>query len=227
MSSIEYMLAREIISNMVKPLSYSDTGESALLAMHELNVNQMPVTDGKKYIGILSLEEVALAKHLDEALSQVHTSLKRPYVHESSHLFDVMKAGLEYNVRVVPVLSDENDNYLGVISAESCLKAFSELNSISDEGGIVELAVPMKDFSMTEIARIIESNDVRVLACYTNIDPKTNRVNVTVKTNSNELAAVISAFERFGYEIQGFYHEQEYTEDLKENYDALVRFMNV
>lgn len=221
------MLAREIISNIVKPLEYGNTGEHALLVMHELNVSQMSVTDGKKYIGVISSEEITVAKQFDKPLSAVHTSLKRPYVHQSSHLFDVMKAGLEYNTRIIPVLSDEDDRYLGVISAESCLKAFSELNSISDEGGIVELTVPMKNYSMTEIARIIEDNDVRILACYTNVDNQTNRVNVTVKTNSNELASVIAAFERHGYEIQGFYHEQEYSEDLKENYDAFLRYMNV
>ncbi len=221
------MLAREITSNVVKPLQDSDTGEHALLVMHELNVNQMPVTEDKKYIGVISLEEITVAKQFDKPISQVHTSLKRPYVHQSSHLFDVMKAGLEYNVRIIPVLSDKDDSYVGVVSAESCLKAFSELNSISDEGGIVEVSVAMKNYSMTEIARIIEDNGVRVLALYTNIDSSTNRVDVTIKTNSNELASVISAFERHGYEIKGFFHEQEYTEDLKENYDAFLRYMNV
>ncbi|HEY0261629.1 MAG TPA: CBS domain-containing protein [Chitinophagales bacterium] len=221
------MLAREITSNVVKPLQDSDTGEHALLVMHELNVNQMPVTEDKKYIGVISLEEITVAKQFDKPISQVHTSLKRPYVHQSSHLFDVMKAGLEYNVRIIPVLSDKDDSYVGVVSAESCLKAFSELNSISDEGGIVEVSVAMKNYSMTEIARIIEDNGVKILALYTNIDSSTNRVDVTIKTNSNELASVISAFERHGYEIKGFFHEQEYTEDLKENYDAFLRYMNV
>lgn len=221
------MLAREIISNVVKPLSYSDTGAYALSLMNELNVNQIPVIDGANYIGIISSEEITLAKKLEESVSTVHTVLKRPYVYESSHLFDVMKASLEYNVRIVPVLSDEDNSYLGVISAESCLKAFSELNSIADEGGIIEFSVPLKNFSVIEIARIVEDNEVRILAFYTNIDQQTNRVNVTMKTNSNELASVISAMERYGYELRGFYQEKEYTEDLKGNYDAFMHFMNV
>jgi len=221
------MLAQELISSNFKPLSYSNTGEGALFAMHELNVNQMPVIENGLYVGIISLEEIMLSKHLGDSLQEIHTSLKRPYVHQSSHLFDVMKAALEYNVRIVPVLADEDDSYLGVISAESCLKAFSELNSIVDEGGIIELIVPVKDFTLTEVVRIVESNNVHVLACYTNIDQVSSMVNVTIKTNSNELSAVISSFERYGYEIKGFYHEQEYSEDLKDRYDALMRFINV
>jgi hypothetical protein len=87
--------------------------------------------------------------------------------------------------------------------------------------------VPIKDFSLHEIVRIVEENDVRVLACYTNIDQKNGKVETTVKTNSNDLAAIIAAFERHGFEIKDFFHEQEYTENLKERYDALMRFINI
>jgi CBS domain-containing protein len=221
------MRAREIVSNMMKPLNAHGNGEQAIVAMHEYNVSQMPVTDGGEYYGLISLEEITTLKHLNDPLIQIHTSLKRPFVLESSHLFDVMKAALEFNVRIVPVLSDETKEYMGVISAESCLKAFSELNSIVDEGGIIEVLVPIKDFSLHEIVRIVEENDVRVLACYTNIDQKNGKVETTVKTNSNDLAAIIAAFERHGFEIKDFFHEQEYTENLKERYDALMRFMNI
>lgn len=221
------MIAREIVSNHFKPLQYSNTGEMALLAMHELNVNQMPVVDNGEYIGIISMEEITLLKHLNDPLHKIHISLKKPYVYESSHLFEVMKAALEYNTRIVPVLSDEQNTYVGVISAESCLKAFSSLNSIVDEGGIIELTVPLKDYSLTEIIRIIESNEVQPLACYTNIDQLNAKVNVTIKTNSNELSTVIAAFERYNYEINGFYHEDGYREDMKDRYDALMRFINI
>jgi CBS domain-containing protein len=221
------MRAREIVSNMMKPLNAHGNGEQAIVAMHEYNVSQMPVTDGGEYYGLISLEEITTLKHLNDPLIQIHTSLKRPFVLESSHLFDVMKAALEFNVRIVPVLSDETKEYMGVISAESCLKAFSELNSIVDEGGIIEVLVPIKDFSLHEIVRIVEENDVRILACYTNIDQKNGKVETTVKTNSNDLAAIIAAFERHGFEIKDFFHEQEYTENLKERYDALMRFINI
>ncbi len=221
------MRAGEIASNVMKPLNSNGTGEQAIVAMHEYNLNQMPVTDGGNYFGIISLEEITSLKHLNDPIIQIHTSLKRPFVLESSHLFDVMKAALEFNVKIIPVLSDQTNEYMGVISAESCLKAFSELNSIVDEGGIIEVSVPINNFALNEIIRIVENNDVRVLACYTNIDHKNGKVEITIKTNSNDLAAVIAAFERHGLEIKDFFHEQEYTENLKDRYDALMRFINV
>jgi len=221
------MIAREILNNQLLPLHYHNTGEEAMMAMHELNVSQMPVIDEEEYVGIISIEEILFLKHLNEPLSAIHKTLRKPHVTENSHLFDVMKAALAYNTKIIPILSDGSNKYLGVISAESCLKSFSELNSIIDEGGILEVVIPLNDFVLSDVVRAIELNDVKVLALYTNINQSKGIVEVTVKTNSNDLAASIASLERYGFEIKGYYHEQEYSEDLKDRYDALIHFLNV
>jgi predicted transcriptional regulator len=221
------MIAREILNNQLLPLHYQNTGEEAMMLMHDLNVNQMPVIDHEEYVGIISIEEILLLKHLNEPLSAIHKTLRKPHVTENSHLFDVMKAALAYNTKIIPILSEEGNKYLGVISAESCLKSFSELNSIIDEGGILEVIVPFNDFVLSDVVRAIELNDVKVLALYTNIDQAKGIVEITVKTNSNDLAASIASLERYGFEIKGYFHEKEYSEDLKDRYDALIHFLNV
>jgi len=221
------MFAKEIISDTLKPLEYSDTGEHAMVLMHDYNVSQLPVIDEGKYVGLISLEEILSLRHLNDPLKKIHTSLTKPYVHESSHLFDVMKAGVEFNVKTIPVLSDEDDSYLGIISAEGCMRAFAKLNSVLDEGSVLELEVPIKDFQLSEIARIAESNSVTILAYYSNIIQENGIVEVTLKLNTNELSALVSAFERYEYVVKGVHHEEEYTEDLKDRYDAFMHFLDV
>lgn len=221
------MFAKEIISDALKPLEYSDTGEHAMVLMHDYNVSQLPVVDEGKYVGLISLDEILSLRHLNDPLKKIHTSLTKPYVHESSHLFDVMKAGVEFNVKVIPVLSDTDDSYLGIISAEGCMRAFALLNSVRDEGSVLELEVPIKDFQLSEIARIVESNGATILAYYSNIIQESSLVEVTLKLNTNELSAIVAAFERYEYIVKGVHQEEEYTEDLKDRYDAFMRFMEV
>jgi|JI9StandDraft_2_1071091.scaffolds.fasta_scaffold134240_1 CBS domain-containing protein len=221
------MFAKEIISDALKPLEYSDTGEHAMVLMHDYNVSQLPVVDEGKYVGLISLDEILSLRHLNDPLKKIHTSLTKPYVHESSHLFDVMKAGVEFNVKVIPVLSDTDDSYLGIISAEGCMRAFALLNSVRDEGSVLELEVPIKDFQLSEIARIVESNGATILAYYSNIIQENSLVEVTLKLNTNELSAIVAAFERYEYIVKGVHQEEEYTEDLKDRYDAFMRFMEV
>jgi predicted transcriptional regulator len=220
------MYAREIVSEGLNPLDHADSGEKAIVRMHEYNVNQLPVTDGDKYIGIINMDEIVALRHLNDPIKDLQIQLKRPYVYENAHLFEVMKAGIEYNVKVVPVLSVD-EKYIGLITAESCMRAFATLQSVMDEGGIITLSVPVKDFQLSEIARIVESNNATILAYYSHIDPVSSTVDVTLKLNTTELSAIISAFERYEYEVDGVYNDDNYNENMKDNYDALMKYLDV
>jgi acetoin utilization protein AcuB len=220
------MYAREIVSEGVKPLDIADSGERAIVRMHEYNVNQLPVTDGDKYIGIINLDEIITLRHLNDPIRDLQIQLKRPYVHENTHLFEVMKTAVEYSVKVVPVLS-KDEKYIGLITAESCMRAFATMQSVMDGGGIVKLAVPVKDYQLSEIARIIEGNNAMILACFSNFNQSNSVVEVTLKLNVTELSPIIAALERYDYEVEGVYNDATYDEDVKDNYDALMRYLDV
>lgn len=220
------MIAPKLISDYILPLQVTDTAEQALVLMHESNVSQLPVVDGKRYVGIITMDEVVNSRHLNKPISQFTESLRKPFVPDTAHVFDVMKAALEFNVRVVPVV-DEEHNYLGIISAESCLRAFATLNSVTAHGGIIELEKPTKDFILSEVIRIVEENEASVLSLYTNTETETGKTQLTVKLNTTELNAIVAAFERYKYDVVSIHNETEYTEDLKDRYDALMRYLNV
>ena len=220
------MYAREIVTEGFKPLDNSDSGEHAIVQMHEYNVSQLPVTEDGKYIGLIGMDDIITLKHLNDPISNVQTSLRRPYVLENAHIYEVMKAAIEYNVKLVPVLG-QDDKYIGLITAESCLRAFAKLQSVMDEGGILSISVPIKDFQLSEIARIVESNGANILNYYSDIDQKTATVNITLKLNTNELSAIIAAFERFEYEVKGVHQDESYQEDVKDRYDALMKYLDV
>lgn len=220
------MIAPKLISDFVPPLSVEDTGEFALMRMHEYNVNNLAVVDGQKYAGLISMEEVINMKHLSLPLKNFMGNIRKPFVHDTAHVFDIMKAAVEFNVRVVPVI-DEEENYAGLISAESCLRVFAKLNSVSDNGGIIEIEKSLSDYSLLEIVRIVEENEAQVLSLYTNQDRANGIMQVTIKLNTTELNGIVAAFERYEYQITGVFNETEYTEDMKERYDALMRYLNV
>jgi CBS domain-containing protein len=172
------------------------------------------------------MDEVIALRHLNDPLRDLVTPLRRPYVHEDAHLFEVMKTAVEFGVKVVPVLSVD-EKYMGLITAESCMKAFAAMQSVMEEGGIITLSVPVKDFLLSEIARIVESNNATILAYYSQLDPATAVVEVTLKLNTTELSAIISAFERYEYDVKGVYNDETYNENVRDNYDALMKYLDV
>ena len=52
-------------------------------------------------------------------------------------------------------------------------------------------------------------------------------VEVTLKINRQDIHNILSAFDRFGYEVKASFNEEEYLESLQERYDALMSYLNV
>ncbi len=220
------MIAPNLISDSIPPLHLEDSGEHALITMQEYNVSQLPVLDGNKYVGLVTLDEILHLKHLSHSLKSFQLPVRKPFVYDTAHIFDVMKAALDFNVRVVPVV-DEEFKFLGLISAESCLRGFATMNSVKDAGAIIELETEQIDYSLSEIARITEENNASILCFYTNIRHQDGIIEITLKLNTTDVSTIVAAFERFDYEVKAIYNDAEYTEELKDRYDGLMRYLNV
>lgn len=220
------MIAPDIISDSVPPLHLDDTGEQAMMLMHEYNVSQIPVVDGNSYIGLVTMEDIINIKHLSNPLKNFTHTFRKPFVKDTAHIFDVMKAAIDYNVRVVPVINDDH-RYLGLVSAESCLRAFATLNSVHDAGGILELEIPVKNYMLSEVTRIVEESEAEILCLYTNIDQQKQVVEITIKLNTTEVSGIIASFERYEYTVSAVHNDSEYNEEIKDRYDSLMRYLNV
>lgn len=220
------MIAPNLISDAIQPLHTDDSGEDALLKMREYNLNQLPVVTGRAYNGIVTLEEIVHSEQLQRPLSEIVKKFRQPQVLTTAHIFEVMKAAVEYNVRIVPVVSEEQ-MYIGLVTAESCLRSFAVLNSLTEPGGTIELEIEKKDYRVSELARIVEENEAEILCLYSHRNPETHLMEITIKVNTTDISAIVSSFERYNYEVKSVYNEVEYSEDLKDRYDALMRYLNV
>lgn len=219
------MISPQMISDSIPPVYLTDTAQRVLDLMKEYYVTELPVLDGEKYNGLITLEEALLLKDNKKALKSFKLNLNKPYVLQTAHLFDIIRAAVEYNVRIMPVV-DEDFNYWGVISAQSCLRSFATLNSVAVPGAVLEMETDIKNFTLSELARIADDHDVKILCFYTDINQTNNTVEITVKTNTTDIAGLISSLERFEYTIRNIYNENEYTDAVKHRYDALMRYLN-
>ncbi|MFN8287145.1 MAG: CBS domain-containing protein [Chitinophagales bacterium] len=220
------MIAPHLISDSIPALHTDDPGEQALIQMHEYNVGQLPVIEGKKYVGIVTMEELISSKHLSHPLKDIVQNFRKPFVRNTAHIFDIMKAAVEFNVRIVPVVDDQQ-NYLGLVSAESCLRAFAVLNSVNEPGAIIELEIARKDYSLSQLSHIVEDSEAAIICFYSHMNNDSGNVEITIKVNTNEVAGIIASFERYNYEVKSVHNDVEYGEDLKDRYDALMRYLNI
>lgn len=207
------------------PLHASDTGEEALGAMNDFHVKHLPVVEDHRFLGILSEEEV-LEYGAGEKLSTYPLQHAAVFVRSADHLYDVLRLVGVYQVTTIPVL-DEEEKYVGLITLEDLLQAVAHLASFAEPGGVIVLEMPRHDYTMAEVARIIESEDSIILSSFVSTGSEPSLIELTLKLNRQDLQRVIAALNRYGYEVKGSYTEKEYDESLKERYDLLMSYLNV
>ncbi|MGB3545898.1 MAG: CBS domain-containing protein [Saprospiraceae bacterium] len=219
------MTAGSLLSETIVPLRTSDTGEEALEIMNEFQVRHLPIVNQTTLLGLVAEEDI-LDMDVTEAVGSYPLSTAFPRAHSNYHIYEVMRLFSEYRLTVVPVI-DAKDNYLGLITLEELLRSFSDSSSFRDPGSIVVLEMGRHDYSLAEIARIVESEGVIILSAFVGLNPDSNRITVTLKFNSQTLGAILATFERFNYQITASYNEREMAESLQDRYDSLLNYLNV
>jgi len=219
------MTAQSLITDAIVPLSPTDTGEEALGMMNEFYVRHLPVVENGVLNAVVSEDDILDA----DALAPVNTyrlHQRPPFVFPDDHVYDVMKILVGHKLTIVPV-TDREGSYLGMITNEDLLKFFAESSTFSDPGSIVILEMSRHDYSLAEIARIVESEGAVVLSSFVRTFPDTSRTEVTIKVNSQSIAATLATFERFNYNVKASFNERQLADSLRERYDSLMNYLNV
>ena len=221
------MIAANILSNDLIPLRTSDSGDDALSIMSGFYVKHLPIVNDKQLLGLISEEDI-LNQNVTEDIGSFPLSLQFPYVQESDHLYEVMRLIAEFELTVIPVV-DVDQHYVGMITLQELLNYFAQTGSFTEPGGIIVLELPRRDYSLSEIARLVESEGAAILSSFisSSLGPDQTMVNVTVKVNRQQTASIVATLQRFGYEVKATFGERDMLDGLKERYDSLMSYLNV
>jgi acetoin utilization protein AcuB len=220
------MLARDLITDEIPPLKVSDTGNKALRWMDEFKVSHLPVVKNSEFIGLISESDLIDNSSSEETITKIKPNYITAHSSESQHIFEVVKIVSELSLSVIPVL-DANKHYLGSISIHRLMNAIAAMPAVGEPGGIIILEININDYSLSEIARIVENNDAKILGTFITSHPDSTKMEVTLKINKGDLSAILQSFERFKYNVTASYHQSGHKDVLKDRYDALMNYLNI
>ena len=220
------MIASQLIVDLLPPLKPSESFGKALLWMSEFKVAHLPVVNKNDFLGILS-EEDALDINMEEmSIESSSVKLNPIYTYEYHHAFEVMKRMSDNHLTIMPIL-DKNDNYIGSTTLSHLMTITSNTTSIKEPGGVIVLALNSKDYSLSEIAQIVESNNARILSSYITSSTDTTQIEVTIKINKKELGAILQTFNRYDYKVINTYQKDEDFDDLQNRFDNLMNMLDL
>lgn len=220
------MIAKELISYHIASISCGDEGEKALGLMDENRVSHIAVVDNGEYHGLISDNEIYDLEDSFAPLNKVKLNLIRPFVNSFSHIYEIIAIFNKFNISTLPVI-DDNEQYIGVIAFQDLVSAFGKITNAQEPGGVLILGINVRDYSMSQVAQIIESENAKILSSHISTQEDSLKMELILKINKTDLSSIIASFDRYNYEIKASFHQSIHDEDLERRYEQFIKFLNM
>jgi len=208
----------------IKPLKTTQTIADAQDLFLEIPYSHFPVSENNVYIGCIKSEDASLIDE-NSLISDNKFNFEHFFVRDTMIWLDVLEEFGKNDCNIMPVLNEKN-TYLGYYELDDVVKFFQESPFIKEEGGIIVVQKAKADYSIGQIAQIVEGNGGKLLGLFiSNIDETS--VEVTLKISQSYMNEILQGFRRYEYVIVSEHQEDSYLENLKERSDYLDKYLNI
>ena len=137
-----------------------------------------------------------------------------------------LKLIAQFDLSLLPVINDQTE-LVGVILSKDLVKAVSLFLGIDEKGAVIVLETDKRNYSFGELSRLVETNDAYITQLNTYTEASSGLVVITIKINKIEVSDIVATFQRYDYVVRYFFGEEEYANELKENYHHLISYLNM
>ncbi len=221
------MLAATLINPMLPTLKLTDSVSTALDWMNDYHTQQLAVADEEMYKGIIS--EAILLDAPDDTviLADIIRQHQDVFATEDQHVYELLRLVNQFGLTIVPVVG-EDGYFVGTILVSELLERFADVLGVQEKGAVLVLKIAERDYSLSEVSRLIETNGTKVISSYytsTASYENPDEARLTLKLNRTNINPIIATLERFGYDIEEA-HANDPVESIdQERLGMLMRYL--
>ncbi|MBO0322792.1 CBS domain-containing protein [Muricauda sp. CAU 1633] len=202
----------------------SETLKDVIQFFEETTYSHVAITENGTYLGLLSENDLACFEP-DKKIEEFRFEMENFFVTKETSWLDVLEMFSRNEANILPIL-DENQVISGYYDLEDIVGMFIDTPFFKEPGAILVISIGIKDYSFSEIAQIVESNNARLLGAFiTNLE--NDIVEITLKIGSQNFNEVAQTFRRYNYTIVFGNSDDQFLEDLKQRSDYLEKYLNV
>jgi len=221
------MIAKDLISEIVPSLKTSDTGTQALQWMEIARVSHLPIVNDKELLGLISDNDIFDLNSPEEPIGNHPLSISTPYVFAEQHIFEVAEKVARFKLTLIPVLNEKKE-FIGVITLHDLLVGLAKVTNIEQTGAILVLEMNIRDYSLVELAQIVESEDAKIISLYISSSQNTTQIDVTIKINKDDISRIIASLNRHNYIIKNtFMDNSDLNQFYQDRLDSFLRYLNI
>lgn len=219
------MLVANIILSNFPALTPNDKVAAALQIMSDYDVQHLPVVNEEKFVGIIVKDDL-LDVDEESVLAILESGFLNFAVNEQEHIFTAIKVTANHQLTVLPIINDQKE-LTGVVLNIDLIGAVCNFLSVEEPGAVIVLELEKRNYAFGEISRLVETNDAYITQLNTYTEKETGLLLVTIKINKFEVSDIVATFQRYDYTVKYYFGEEQYGNELKDNYDLLMTYLKM
>jgi len=220
------MFASDLISTHILPLRTSDSLQTAYERMNDFKVSHLPIVNESDLLGILSDSVLVEQGDFSLPIGNLSLGMKFSYVYSYQHAFEVFRIISSDRLSLVPVVNSQKA-FLGCITLEKMVEYGGIISSAIQPGGIIVIESSDNNYSVSEIAHILESNQTKILSCSVTSNQDSRKVIITLKLDKSDISSDLSALSRYNYQVQYSLQESGFHDEAQERFESFMNYLNM
>lgn len=208
----------------IEPFDTTIRVKEAQIHFNELTYTHFPVVKDGVYLGCVSEADIRCLES-EKELSEYLYTLEGFFAREHDNWLDILESFAQRQSNIMPVLDSEN-KYIGFFELSDIMNLFNETPFLSEPGNVLIVEKGALDYSFSEIAQIVESNNAKILGSFIS-QMENDVVEITIKISDSDINNIVQTFRRYSYNIVSNHQEDSFLENLKERSKYLEKYLNM
>ena len=218
------MRIQSYIVNTLPVFEIKETLEGVIQFFKYTTYSHVAIAEHGKFVGVLAERDMEIFE-ADKKIEDSRHAMEVISSPFDSTWMDVLELFARNEANILPVL-DEEGSVIGYYDLTDIVAMFIEIPFFTEQGAILVVAKKASDYSFSEIAQIVESNNTKLIGAFIT-DARDEVVQITVKLGTGNMNEVVQTFRRYDYSILFGSKDDQFLKDLKQRSDYLNKYLNV
>lgn len=219
------MLIKDLLLEQLPQVKLSDTVDTVLQWMYHDQLHQLPVVLEGRYLGMIT-EAVLQEEDGAVLLNEISARFSQVVLQEQEHFLKAVGLAASTGFGVLAV-TDTEGQYKGALMTGRLIQDLAGFLNLEETGALIVLEMEPRQYSFSEISKIVETNDAQITQLNSSVNKETGMLQVTLKLNKLEVSDVIATFQRYEYHVKHYFGEELYANELRDNYENLINYLNI
>ncbi len=215
----------DYISNDYKALNIKASIASVKSFFKELPFSHFPIVENGKLLGMLAQSDIANFNNGEEALQELQYYFQFCKTDIPDSCIELLRLFAQFDTDILPITNEHND-YLGYFELDEILGVFYKSPFFKQGSTTLVIRKETNNYSMGEIAQIIESNSIGLLGMYIS-DNSDDKTQITLRIDTEDANEVIQSLRRYNYDVMSQNKDDLLMEQLKNRSEYLHKYLNI